>query len=289
MGGVRGLRWGRHPRNGGLHCDRSLECHRLPRPGAGGLPRADRCRRRARPAGAAAGRRAGRGHLRRARREGGCHGGVPRPHRDRGGGAGRLRLAQQRASADCVLRRVRLRPGAGADQLPALGGGGGLHRRAQRCARPVRRPRARGAPGRRRVRAQVPDRARRPAVPARRRAEAVGARRERHRHDQLHLGHDSTTQGRADHPPQPLDQRGHLRAARRCHRPRRLPAHPADVPRQRLGDAVRDDRHGRQARGAAQGRRRRDPAPGAAARRDRDVRRARCRQRRARRGGDLGR
>ena len=55
-----------------------------------------------------------------------------------------------------------------------------------------------------------------------------------------------------------------LRAARRRHRPRRLPAHAADVPRQRLGDAVRDDRPGRPAGRAAQGRRRRDPAPGRA-------------------------
>ncbi len=117
---------------------------------------------------------------------------------------------------------------------------------------------------------------------------AVGARRERHRHDQLHLGHDRAAQGRADHPPQHLDQRRHLRAARRRHRPRRLPAHAADVPRQRLGHAVRDDRHGRAAGGAAQGRRRRDPAPGREVRRHGDVRRARGRRRRARRGRRAG-
>ena len=86
-------------------------------------------------------------------------------------------------------------------------------------------------------------------------------------------GHHRPPQGRPDHPPQHLGQRGHLRAARRRHRPRRLPAHPADVPRERLGDAVRDDRAGRAAGRAAQGRRRRDPAPGRAARRHRHVRR----------------
>ena len=75
-----------------------------------------------------------------------------------------------------------------------------------------------------------------------RRAASLGARRERHGDDQLHLRHDRAAQGRADHPPQHLDQRRHLRPARRRHRPRRLPAHAADVPRQRLGDAVRDDR-----------------------------------------------
>ncbi len=45
-------------------------------------------------------------------------------------------------------------------------------------------------------------------------------------------------QGRADHAPQHLDQRDDVRAARGGHRPRRLPAHAADVSRQRLGDAL---------------------------------------------------
>ena len=121
-----------------------------------------------------------------------------------------------------------------------------------------------------------------------RRSRAVGARRERHGDDQLHLRHHRPTQGRADHAPQHLDQRGHVRAARRRHRPRRLPAHAADVPRQRVGDAVRDDRPRREERRAAQGRRRRDPAPGREARRHRDVRRARRGRRRARGRPDLG-
>ena len=66
-------------------------------------------------------------------------------------------------------------------------------------------------------------------------------------------------------------------------RPRRLPAHAADVPLQRLGHAVRADRHGRPAGRAAQGRRRRDPAPGRAPRRHAAVRRAGGRRRHPRR------
>ena len=56
-------------------------------------------------------------------------------------------------------------------------------------------------------------------------------------HDQLHVRHDGPAQGRPDHPPQHLDQCGDLRPARRRDRPRRLPAHPADVPRERVGDS----------------------------------------------------
>ena len=74
----------------------------------------------------------------------------------------------------------------------------------------------------------------------------------------------------------------------RRQRPRRLPAHAADVPLQRLGHAVRGHRHGRHAHRAAQGRRRRDPAPRRRARRHAAVRRAGGRRdgprRRARRG-----
>ncbi len=62
-------------------------------------------------------------------------------------------------------------------------------------------------------------------------------------------------------------------------RPRRLPAHAADVPLQRLGHALRRHRHGRAPRRAAQGRRRRDPAAGRGRGRHPDVR---C----AGRGGD---
>ena len=74
---------------------------------------------------------------------------------------------------------------------------------------------------------------------------AVGRRRGRHGDDQLHVGHDGAPEGRAAHPPQPLDQRHHVRLAPRRRRPRRLPAHAAAVPLQRLGDAVRGHRDGR--------------------------------------------
>ncbi len=135
------------------------------------------------------------------------------------------------------------------DQLPAQPRRGRLHRRALRRQRAAGRPRA-GRPARRRA-GEAPLRAgrgvRRGAAAAGRGAGAVGAGRGRHRHDQLHQRDDRPPQGRADHAPQHLDQRRHLRPARRRHRPRRLPAHPADVPLQRLGDAVRDDRDGRPA------------------------------------------
>ena len=148
----------------------------------------------------------------------------------------------------------------------------------------VRRSRAQGRAGRARGRARLRDRRGRRPLPRRGRAPPLGARRERHRDHQLHLRHDRAPQGRADHPPQHLDQRGHLRAAHGSDRPRRLPPHAADVPCQRMGDAVRDDRLRCATGGAPQGRRRRDPAPRRAVRRHRDVcgagrrrRRARCR------------
>ena len=156
-----------------------------------------------------------------------------------------VRLAQQRPAVHRLLRRHRLRPGAGADQLPSLRRRGRLHRRALRRARALRRPGARGRP-RRASSASTSSSSAHDDGDVRRGpgARALGARRERHRDDQLHVGHDRPTQGRADHAPQHLDQRGHLRAAHGRHRPRRLPAHAADVPRQRVGDAVRDDRPG---------------------------------------------
>ena len=64
-------------------------------------------------------------------------------------------------------------------------------------------------------------------------------------------------------------------------RPRRLPAHAADVPLQRLGHAVRRHRHGRHPGRAPQGRRRRDPAPHRGPRRHPALRRARRRGRRS--------
>ena len=51
--------------------------------------------------------------------------------------------------------------------------------------------------------------------------------------------HHGPPQGRGDDAPQPVEQRGDLRVAHRRVRPRHLPAHPADVPLQRLGHALR--------------------------------------------------
>ena len=114
-------------------------------------------------------------------------------------------------------------------------------------------------------------------------------RRGRHGDDQLHQRHHGPAEGRAADPPQHLAERHHVRLAARHQRPRRVPPHPAAVPLQRLGRALRRHRHGRQAHHHPQGRRRRDPAPGRAARRDRDVRRAGGRQRDPRRRRDMGR
>ena len=72
-------------------------------------------------------------------------------------------------------------------------------------------------------------------------------------------------------------------------RPRRLPPHAPAVPLQRVGHALRRHRDGRPAHRAAQGRRRRDPAPRRAPRRHADVRRAGRRQHGPRRRGAVGR
>ena len=85
-------------------------------------------------------------------------------------------------------------------------------------------------------------------------------------------GTTARPEGRAAHTSQHLAQRRRVRLAHGRQRPRRVPAHAAPVPLQRLGDAVRGDRDGRRARDPAQGRRRRDPAPRRPARRDVDVR-----------------
>ena len=166
-----------------------------------------------------------------------------------------------------------------------------LHRRALRRPRAAGRSRAGRGAGRRRVRAQVRDRRRRRrrAVALRRRAAAVGGRRGRHGDDQLHERHHGPAEGRAADPPQHLAQRHDVRLAPRHQRPRRLPAHAAAVPLQRVGHALRGHRHGRRARDHPQDRRRRDPAPRRAARRHADVRRAGRRQHGPRRRRDVGR
>ena len=97
-------------------------------------------------------------------------------------------------------------------------------------------------------------------------------------------GTTARPEGRAAHPPQLLAQRGHFRLAHGRQRPRRAPAHPADVPLQRLGHAVRGDGHGRPPRRAAQGRRRGDPARIEADGRHAPLRRAGRRGRHPRRG-----
>ena len=163
-----------------------------------------------------------------------------------------------------VLRRVRLRARARADQLPAQRRRDRLHRRAlaaRRCCSSTPSSTTRSPASARKHRfvlgADADDELLRfDAEP-----EPWIARRGRDRHDQLHERHDRAPEGRAAHPPQPLAQRDDVRLADRRERPRRVPAHAADVPLQRLGHAVRGHRHGRPPRRAAQGRRRRDPAP----------------------------
>ena len=86
-----------------------------------------------------------------------------------------------------------------------------------------------------------------------------GLRRDRARLDQQHVGHDGAAQGRPALATKLLAQRRDVRLAHRRQRPRRLPAHAADVPLQRLGHAVRADRHGLHPGRAAQGRRGLDP------------------------------
>ena len=166
-----------------------------------------------------------------------------------------------------LLRGERLRPGAGAGQLPAHARGGRLHRRALRC---------RGAAGRPRVR-----RGRWPAWRAKHRIVLDGAedaelfapapagpsprRGTPTRTPPLRINYTSGTTARP---------KGVQLTHRNCwlnatvfgwhtggQRPGRAPAHPADVPLQRLGHALRGDRDGRPPRRAAQGRRRGDPPP----------------------------
>ena len=72
-------------------------------------------------------------------------------------------------------------------------------------------------------------------------------------------GTTARPEGRRAPAPHDLAQRDDLRLAGGRERPRRVPAHAADVPLQRLGHAVRGHRHGRSPRRASQGRRARDP------------------------------
>ena len=100
------------------------------------------------------------------------------------------------------------------------------------------------------------------ALPRGPRAAAVGEPdRGRHRHHQLHERDHGTAEGRAADASQPVGQLDHVRLAHDRVRPRLVPPHVADVPLQRLGDAVRAHGHGREAGRAAQGRRQRHPPP----------------------------
>ena len=233
-------RAGHHARPGSRHA-RALDHPRLPRPGRAGLRRPGRHRRRADPAGALARRR----DLPRGR--------PPRPGPRRPGStsSASARASGWRSSATTP-------PGCWSCCSPCRRRAGSLVPINFRLSpeevslhrRPLRRPRAAGRP-----RAGVLAQGRRGRAPVRhgggvraaaalrRRAAAVGrARRGRHRHDQLHQRDDGAAQGRADDPPQHLGQRRHLRHAHAGQRPRRLPAHAADVPLQRLGAAVHDGR-----------------------------------------------
>ena len=167
-----------------------------------------------------------------------------------------------------LLRHQRVGPDLRADQLPALGRE--IDYIVGHCGASVLLvdPELDEALARHQGRAPVRARRRRRAgAPLRREPEPVGGNRTRTPQRR------STTrraprpaQRRADDPSQPLDQRRHLRAGNRGQRPGRLPAHPADVPLQRLGDALRASPEWAAPRGAAQGRRRRDPAAGRAGR-----------------------
>ena len=217
-------------------------------------------------------------------------GGPLRPDGHRSGRAGGDRVPERGAPAGRLLRGQRLGTDLRAHQLPPVRRRDLLHRGSLRGHGPAHRSRAGGDARPHRVRPQ--DRARprrRRALPRGRRPRAVGAGRGRHRHHQLHVRHHRPAQGRADDAPQPVGQRRHLRVARRGQRPRRVPPHPADVPLQRVGDALCGHRHGRAPGRAAQGRRCRDPAPGGGRGRNPVVRRARRRVHDPRRRGHLGR
>ena len=234
----------------------------------------------------------GRDHLPPARRPGRRAGGRPRRP---GGGAGRAggdRQPERGPLPRLVLRGVRVGPGAGADQLPAHGRRGRLHRRALRRHGPARRPRAgrasvggQGRPPRRPRGRHGPG-----AVPARGAGPRAGTP------DEDATATVNYTSGTTARPKGvQLTHRTlwvnavtfgwHAGVSMRDVYLHTLP----DVPRQRLGHAVHHHGHGRPPRGAAQGRRRRDPAPGRAPRGHADVRRPGGGGHGARRRGHVGR
>ncbi len=174
------------------------------------------------------------------------------------------RLAERGPLPHQPLRGERVRARAGAGELPAERGGDPLHHRALRLLRAAGGSRAGRVPARHQGEAplRAGQRDRPAALPAPGRdAAPAGHRRERDGLHQLHLRHHRAAQGRAAHPPQLLAQRGHLRLAPGHDRPRRVPAHAAHLPLQRLGHALRGHRHGRPPRHHPEDRRRGDPAP----------------------------
>ncbi len=266
----------------GDHRGSAADDHRFPRSGRDRVRRSGGRRRRARSAG----RQSRPDHVRRARRARTEPRGRARRARHRRRRAGRDPVAERGPLPRRALRCPGVRAGPRADQLPAQPGRGRVHRRALGRVRAARRSgvrrSGRGHPGEAPLRPRR--RVRRRALPAHRHPQAGERGRARDGDDQLHLRHHRPAQGRADDAPQPLAQRGDVRLAHGRHRSRRLPAHAADVPLQRLGPAVRDHRHGRAPRDHPQDRRRRHPRPGRTGTGDVPRRRAGGRGHDARRG-----
>ena len=191
------------------------------------------------PAGAV-----GRAHVRARSRAG--HGRRPPAStaRRRAGRAGRDRVAELGAAAHVALRRERLGPGARADQLPP-------QRRARSpTSSSTRAPTVllsipSSTTSLRRVdcEAALCWAPRRDAgLPLRRRARAVGRPTKTPPRRSTTPAAPPPAQGRAADAPQHLAQRRGLRAARRRQGSRRVPAHAADVPLQRVGDDLRASR-----------------------------------------------
>ena len=218
-------------------------------------------------------------HLRRDAGPGPGHGPGPRGHGRRPRRTGGHREPELGPLPHLLLRGERLRAGPRPHQLPAERRRGGLHRRALGGQGPARRSRARRAAGRGggaqpRSSSTAHDDAElfAPAAPAGGPTGRGPADEDATCSINYTSGTTARPKGRRAHPPHLLAERGQLRLAHHGHRPRRPAAHPAHVPLQRLGHALRGDGHGRPPRRAAQGRRRGDPAAGGDRRGDPAVR-----------------